>query len=96
MKQKNLIIALALAGMVLLAGPALAQKQGAGAGSGVCPAGNQVCTGGVCTVNPANPSSQNCPVPGKGQKRKGMKGAGGGAQTTTQSGTQSNQPEAGR
>ncbi len=92
MKQKGLIIVLALAGMMLLIGPALAQQQGAGAGPGVGPAGNQVCTGGVCTVNPpANQSTQNCPGPGKGQKRKGMK-----AQTTTQSGTQTTQSEAGR
>ena len=38
-KQRCLIIALALAGVLLLAGPGLAQKQGGG------PAGEHVCPG---------------------------------------------------
>ncbi len=98
-KPLYLISALALAGVLLLAGPGLAQKQDAGAG-GVCPAGNQVCTGGpggVCTIKPNTPASQNCPGlgAGKGQKRKGMRGNQGGAQAT-QPGTQTTQPEAGQ
>ncbi len=81
-KQRCLIMALALAGVLLLAGPGLAQQQGAGAG-GVCPAGNQVCTGGpggVCVINPPNtqgsqPGSRN---PNSG-KRRGPKGPGPGS-----------------
>ncbi len=97
-QQLYLISALALAGVLLLAGPGLAQRQGAGAGGG--PQGNQVCTGGpggVCTINPATPANQNGPGPGagKGQKRKGMRGNQGSAQAT-QPGTQTTQPEAGQ
>lgn len=81
-------LALALAGVFLLAGVALAQNQGGG--RGVCPVGqgNQVCTGGpggTCSVTPApNPSNQNCPGYGAGQsqKRKGMKGPRGGGQSS--------------
>lgn len=98
-KQRCLIIALALAGVMLLAGPGLAQRQGAGAG-GVCPAGNQVCTGGpggTCVVTPPNNTqgNQNCPGTGKSQKRQGMKGARGGAQSN-QTNTQTKAPEAGQ
>ena len=82
-KQRCLIIALALAGVMLLAGPGLAQKQGGGPGRGP---GSQVCTGGpggVCTINPNTPANQNGPAPGtaKSQKRQGMKGSRGGAQS---------------
>jgi len=96
-KQRCLIMALALAGVMLLAGPGLAQKQGDGAG-GVCPAGNQVCTGGpggTCKINPTTQANQNCPGPGKSQKRQGMKGARSGAQSN-QPDTQTKAPEAGQ
>ena len=97
-QQLYLISALALAGVLLLAGPGLAQRQGGGPGGG--PQGNQVCTGGpggVCTINPATPANPKGPGPGagKGQKRKGMRGNQGGAQAT-QPGTQTTQPEAGQ
>ncbi len=77
-------LALALTGVLLLAGAALAQKQGGG--PGVCPAGqgSQVCTGGpggTCVVNPAaNPDPKNCPAygAGKSQRQKGPKGRGAG------------------
>jgi hypothetical protein len=96
-KQRCLIMALALAGVMLLAGPGLAQKQGGGPGGGP---GNQVCTGGpggVCTINPATPAKQNGPGPGAGkaQKRQGMRGARGGAQSN-QTDTQTKAPEAGQ
>ena len=79
-KQRCLIMALALAGVLLLAGPGLAQKQGGGPGGGP---GNQVCTGGpggTCVVNPPNtqgnqPGSRN---PNSG-KRRGPKGPGPGS-----------------
>ncbi len=78
--------ALTLAGMLLLAGTALAQNQGGG--PGVCPAapGNQVCTGGpggTCVVNPSqNPNPQNCPAygGGKSQRQRGQKRRGAGQQ----------------
>ncbi len=81
-------LASALAGVLLLAGVALAQNQGGSRGG--CPAGqgNQVCTGGpggTCAVTPApNPGNQNCPGYGAGQsqKRQGMKGPGGGGQSS--------------
>ncbi len=97
-KQLCLISALALAGVLLLAGPGLAQKQGGGPGGG--PAGNQVCTGGpggVCTINPAAPANPNCPDPGSGksQKRQRMRGSRGGAQAN-QPAPQTTQPEAGQ
>lgn len=96
-KQRCLIITLALAGMMLLAGPGLAQKQGGGPGRGP---GSQVCTGGpggICTINPNTPANQNCPAPGTGksQKRQGMKGSGGGARSN-QPDTQTKVPEAGQ
>jgi len=87
-KQRGLIMALALAGVLLLAGPGLAQKQGGGPGGGP---GSQVCTGGpggTCVVTPPNtqgsqPGSRN---PNAG-KRRGPKGPGPGGrmnQTNTQ------------
>ena len=95
-KQRCLIMALALAGVMLLAGPGLAQKQGAGPGGGP---GNQVCTGGpggTCVVTPpTTQGNQNCPGSGKSQKRQGMKGARGGAQSN-QTNTQTKAPEAGQ
>jgi hypothetical protein len=76
--------ALALGGVLLLAGVAVAQNQGGGpAGQG-----NQLCTGGpggTCAVTPApKPGNQNCPGYGAGQsqKQKGMKGRRGGGQAT--------------
>jgi hypothetical protein len=87
MKNKRCLmigLALALAGVLLLAGVALAQKQG----SGPAGQGNQVCTGGpggTCAVTPAqNPGNQNCPGygAGKSQKRKGMKGPRDGGQSS--------------
>jgi len=79
-KKQCLIMALALAGVMLLAGPGLAQRQGGGPGGGP---GNQVCTGGpggVCVINPPNtqgsqPGSRN---PNSG-KRRGPKGPGSGS-----------------
>ena len=73
-KQRCLIMA--LAGVMLLAGPGLAQKQGGGPGSQVCTGG----PGGVCVINPPNtqgsqPGSRN---PNSG-KRKGPKGPGPGS-----------------
>ena len=76
--------ALALGGVLLLAGVALAQNQGGGpAGQG-----NQMCTGGpggTCAVTPApKPGNQNCPGygAGKSKKQKGMKGPWGGGQSS--------------
>ena len=95
-KQRGLIMALALAGVMLLAGPGLAQKQGGGPGGGP---GNQVCTGGpggVCVINPPNtqgsqPGSRN---PNAG-KRRGPKGPGAGGRMN-QTDTQTKAPEAGQ
>ena len=76
-------LALALAGMLLLAGAALAQ-QSCGGGPGGGPAGqdSQLCTGGpggTCVVNPANNPNpqQNCPAnnAGKSWRQKGQKGS---------------------
>ncbi|MCX5892985.1 MAG: hypothetical protein NTW80_08455 [Deltaproteobacteria bacterium] len=85
MKNKRcLIIGLALAGVLLLAGSGLAQNRGGGGGRGPAGQGNQVCTGGpggTCAVTPApNANTQNCPGYGAGQsqKRQGMKGPRGG------------------
>ncbi len=83
MKNKQSLmegLALALAGVLLLAGAALAQNQGKN--PGVCPVGqaSQVCTGGpggTCTIQ--QPNQQNCPRAGKGQKRQ-MRGSQGGGQ----------------
>ncbi len=84
--SKCLMVALALglAGMLLLAGAALAQNQ---KNAGVCPVGQgQVCTGGpggTCAVTPTpNTGNQNCPGygAGKSQKQKGMKGPKSGGQ----------------
>jgi hypothetical protein len=94
-KQRCLIMALALAGVMLLAGPGLAQQQGGGPGRGP---GNQVCTGGpggTCKINPTTQGNQNCPGPGKSQKRQGMRGGRGGAQSS-QTDTQTKAPEAGQ
>ena len=94
-QQRCLIMARALAGVMLLAGPGLAQKQGGGPGGGP---GNQVCTGGpggTCVINPTTQGNQNSPGPGKSQKRRGMKGNRGGAQSN-QPDTQTKAPEAGQ
>jgi hypothetical protein len=60
------IWALALAGLMLLAGPALAQNQGGGPGGKPADHGG-LCTGGpngTCVVNPAaNKGQQKCPTP---------------------------------
>ncbi len=64
----NLIGSLALAGVMLLAGPVWAQGPGAGAG----PRNNQVCTGGpggVCVVNPAPATGANQTGQGKANSR---------------------------
>ncbi len=86
--RRCLMIGLALAGVLFLAGVALAQSQGGG--PAVCPVGqgNQVCTGGpggTCVVTPApNPGNQNSPGCGAGQsqKQKGMKGPRAGGQSS--------------
>ncbi len=94
-KQRCLIMALALAGVMVLAGPGLAQRQGGGPGGGP---GNQVCTGGpggTCVINPTTQANQNSPGPGKSQKRQRMKGARGGAQSN-QTNPQTKAPEAGQ
>ncbi|MGA7577513.1 MAG: hypothetical protein ACLQUW_11635 [Desulfobaccales bacterium] len=58
--------ALALAGLMLLAGPALAQNQGGGPVGKTADHGG-LCTGGpngTCVVNPAaNKDPQKCPTP---------------------------------
>ncbi len=79
--------ALALAGVMLLAGPALAQNQGASQGTRPAGLGNQLCTpgpGGTCAVNPPpKQGKQNCPAP----QQKGSQaapGAGSGKQPKTQ------------
>lgn len=86
-------LALALGGVLLLAGVALAQNQGGG--PAVCPVGqgNQGCSGGpggTCAVTPApKAGNQNCPGYGAGQsqKRRGMmqgpQGSGQSSQPTT-------------
>jgi hypothetical protein len=85
--------ALALAGMMLLAGPALAQNQGGGQGS--CPAGQgkELCTpgpGGTCAVNPPPKQvKQKCPA----LQRKGSQAAPG-ACSGNQPKTQANPPAA--
>ncbi len=87
--------ALALAGMMLLAGPALAQNQGGGQGS--CPAGqgNQLCTpgpGGTCAVNPPpNQGKHTCPAP----QQKGSQAAQG-ACSGNQPKSQANPPATSR
>ena len=96
-KHRCLIIALALAGVMLLAGPGLAQKQGGGPGGGP---GNQVCTGGpggVCAVTPPNNTQGNQPGsrnPNAG-KRRGPKGPGAGGRMN-QTNTQTSAPAAGQ
>jgi hypothetical protein len=89
--------ALALGGMLLLSGPALAQGQGRNRGGGpMMGQNNQLCTGGpggTCAVNPpSNPGNQNCPGYGNGnsQQRRGPKGQGGGR--FNQPNTQANPP----
>jgi hypothetical protein len=90
--------ALALAGMLLLSGPALAQNQGRNRGAGPMGQGqgNQLCTGGpggTCAVNPPNnPGNQNSLGNGEGnsQRRRGPKGQGGGR--FNQPNTQTNPP----
>ncbi len=92
-------VMLALAGVLLLTGAGWAQNQGGGQGAGPAGPGSQMCTpgpGGTCVVNPSQtPGSQNCPAygAGKSQKRKGMKGSQGGAQSTP---SESNPPAAGQ
>lgn len=63
-------LALALAGVLLLAGAGLAQNQGGG--KGPAGAGSQLCTpgpGGTCVVNPPA-GNQSCPQAGAGQSQK--------------------------
>lgn len=98
-KQWCLIMALALAGVMLLAGPGLAQGQGAGAG-GVCPAGNQVCTGGpggTCAVTPPNNTqgNQTCIRNTNPKKRRGPNGPGAGGRMN-QPDPQTSPPAAGQ
>ena len=74
----------AAAGVLLLAGVAVAQNQGGGPAA----RGNTVCTGGpggTCAIAPApKPGNQNCPGYGAGQsqQQKRMKGRRGGGQST--------------
>lgn len=75
-------LALALTGMLLLAGAALAQQSRGGGPGGQ---GEQLCTGGpggTCVVNPANNPNpqQNCPAnsAGKSQRQKSQKRGGAG------------------
>ncbi len=76
--------ALALGGVLLLAGVAVAQNQGGGPAA----QGNTVCTGGpggTCTVAPApKRGNQNCPGYGAGQsqKQKGRQCPYGGGQSS--------------
>ena len=76
-KQRCLIIALALAGVMLLAGPGLAQRQGGGPGGR---ARQPVCTGGpggVCVINPPYPGQPAWqPATRNSGKRRGPKGPG--------------------
>ena len=87
--------ALALAGVMLLAGPALAQNQGGSPGTRPAGQGNQLCTpgpGGTCVVNPPpNQGKQNCPAP----QQKGSQ-AGPGACPGNQPKTQANPPATSR
>ena len=85
-------LALALAGVLLLAGPGWAQNQG-GPGKGPAGQGNQLCTGGpngTCVVPPANtPNTQKGPGYGAGKSQrqrgaKGPQGSGSGNQPNTQ------------
>lgn len=69
-------LALALAGVLLLAGVALAQNQ-KGGGPAAQGQGNQLCTGGpggTCAVSPPanNQGNQNCPSSGAGNSQKRM------------------------
>ena len=97
-KRSCLIIclALALAGVLLLAEPGGAQNQG-GKATGPAGQGLQMCTpgqGGVCAVNPpANPGNQNSPRYGadNSQKPMGPKGRRGGGRFN-QPNTQANPP----
>ncbi len=87
--------ALALAGVLLLAGPVLAQNQGGGQGSRPTGQDNQLCTpgpGGTCTVNPPpDQGKQNCPAP----QPKGSQAAAG-ACSGKQPKTQANPPATSR
>lgn len=77
--KQCLIIGLALAGVLLLAGTGLAQNRGGGGpGSSLCTGSGP--GGGVCAVTPApTTDNQNCPTPGAGKSQKrGMRGQGGG------------------
>jgi hypothetical protein len=83
MNKRGLLtgLALALAGVLLLAGAGLAQNRG-GAGAGQGGRGNQLCTPGargVCAVGPNNPDNQNRFGNGAGrpQKARGMGRRGG-------------------
>jgi hypothetical protein len=77
-------LALALAGILLLAGPGWAQNRG-GKAAGPAGPGLQMCTpgqGGVCAVNPPdNPGNQNSPSYGADKSQRPMgKGRRGGGQ----------------
>jgi len=86
--------ALALAGLMLLAGPALAQTQGGGPGGkpadhgGLCTGG----PGGTCAVNPAAiKGQQKCPTP-----QQQCSQAPQGAKCSTEPKTQANPPASSR
>jgi len=79
--------ALALAGVLLLAGPALAQNQGGGQGTRPAGQAEELCTpgpGGTCAVNPhPNQDNQSCPAPPQ-KGSQAAPGAGGGNPPKTQ------------
>lgn len=102
MKDKRYMmlgLALALAGVMLLAGLAMAQNQGGGGAK--AGQGGQLCTpgsGGTCAVPPAvGQGNPNCPAPGAGkaQKRRGSRGPQGGKRAN-QPDPQANPPAAGQ
>ncbi len=85
--------ALALAGVMLLAGPAMAQNQGGSQASWPAGQGGQCCTpgpGGTCAVNPPPKQvKQKCPA----SQQKGSQAAPG-ACSGNQPQTQANPPTA--
>jgi hypothetical protein len=99
--RRDLLIGLALAGVMLLAGPSWAQNQGGGGGAaGPGNQGRQLCTGGpggTCVVNSPNTqgNQNNGSANANPKKRRGPKGPGGGGRSN-QPNTQTETPAAGQ
>jgi hypothetical protein len=88
-KRLVIILALALAGALVLAGSGWATNQGSGPAASPVAQGQQLCTGGpngTCRLVPKAPARQDCPGygAGPGKKVKASQGAKQGNQPETQ------------